>query len=74
MKHYNAMNADPFALIVARRELADGGRQYLDALRRYWNAASQVTALERGVAIDAPGAAPAADAAPTARAPEESHR
>ena len=80
VKHYNAMNADPFALIAARRELADGSHQYLDALRRYWNAASQVTALERGVAIDMPGDAPGPggpggrDAAPAARMPEEDHR
>ena len=38
LKHYNAMDADPFALVIARRELVDGGDQYLDALRRYWNA------------------------------------
>ena len=35
------MDADPFALIVARRELVDAGHQYLDALRRYWNATSR---------------------------------
>ena len=40
---------NPFELIVARRELADAGHQYLDALRRYWNAMSEVTALRRGV-------------------------
>jgi outer membrane protein TolC len=75
VKHYNAMDADPFALIAARRELADGGRQYLDALRRYWNATSQVTALERGVAVDVPGAAPApGSAAPATRTLEEGHR
>jgi outer membrane protein TolC len=49
LKHYNAMDADPFALIVARRELVDGAHQYVDALRRYWNAMSEVTALGRGV-------------------------
>ncbi len=71
LKHYNAMNADPFALIAARRELTDGAHQQLDALRRYWNAISRVTALERGVAVDAPGELPAA--APAARMREESH-
>jgi cobalt-zinc-cadmium efflux system outer membrane protein len=50
--HYNAMDASPFELIVARRQLADGGQQYLDALRRYWNAISEVTALRRGVALE----------------------
>jgi outer membrane protein TolC len=66
LKHYNAMDADPFSLIAARRDLADAGHQYLDALRRYWNATSAVTALERGVAVDAPADSP--DAAPS-RAP-----
>jgi outer membrane protein TolC len=51
--HYNAMNANPFELIVARRELVDAGHQYLDALRRYWNATSEVTALRRGVQLEA---------------------
>jgi outer membrane protein TolC len=50
--HYNAMDANPFELIVARRELADAGHQYLDALRRYWNATSEVRALRRGVQLD----------------------
>jgi outer membrane protein TolC len=47
--HYNAMDADPFQLIVARRELADAGHQYLDALRRYWAAMAEVDALRAGV-------------------------
>ena len=51
--HYNAMNANPFELIVARRELVDAGHQYLDALRRYWNATSEVIALRRGVQLEA---------------------
>jgi outer membrane protein TolC len=50
--HYNAMDADPFELIVARRQLAEAGQQYLDALRRYWNAISEVTALRRGVQVN----------------------
>lgn len=54
LKHYNAMDADPFALIVARRDLVEGGHQYLDALRRYWNAMAEVAALQRGVTV-APG-------------------
>jgi len=52
--HYNAMDADPFQLIVARRELADAGHQYLDALRRYWNASAEVDALRAGVALEMP--------------------
>ncbi|MEO8846646.1 MAG: TolC family protein [Kofleriaceae bacterium] len=49
--HYNAMDADPFALIVARRDLVDAGAQYLEALRRYADAMTEVTALRRGVMI-----------------------
>lgn len=51
LKHYNAMDADPFALVMARRELVDAYDQRLLALRRYWRAIAQVTALERGVTI-----------------------
>lgn len=64
LKHYNAMDADPFTLIAARRDLADAGHQYLDALRRYWNATSQVAALGRGVAVDASADPPDAPRAP----------
>jgi outer membrane protein TolC len=49
--HYNAMDADPFQLIVARRELVDAGHQYLDALRRYADAMSEVAALRRGANV-----------------------
>jgi len=63
LKHYNAMDADPFALIAARGGLVDGSHQYLDALRRHWNAMAEVTALSRGVMLDSmPGAVPAEDA------------
>jgi len=61
LKHYNAMDADLFALIVARRELADGEHQYVEALRGYWNAMAEVTALSRGVMLDAPPRAPTED-------------
>lgn len=54
LKHYNAMNADTFALLLARRELADAEEQQVDSLRRFWNAMSAVTALQRGVSIDPP--------------------
>jgi outer membrane protein TolC len=54
LKHYNAMDADPFALILAHRELVDGAHQYLDAVRRYWNAMAEVTALSRGVMLEPP--------------------
>ncbi len=49
--HYNAMDADPFQLIAARRELAAAGHEYLDALRRYWSAIAVVTALRRGAQL-----------------------
>ena len=49
--HYNAMDADPFELIVARRDLVDAGAQYLEALRHYADAMTEVTALRRGVMI-----------------------
>ncbi len=51
LKHYNAMDASPFELVMARRELVDVGDQQLEALRRYWGAMAEVTALERGVAL-----------------------
>jgi outer membrane protein TolC len=52
LKHYNAMDADPFALLLARQGLVDAAEQQLDATRRYWNATAGVTALQRGVAIE----------------------
>jgi outer membrane protein TolC len=54
VKHYNAMDADPFALIAARQGQVEAAHQYIDALRRYWNAIAEVTALSRGVMLDAP--------------------
>ncbi len=52
VKHYNAMDADPFQLVLARRQLADAGYLLVDATRRYWNAMAEVTALQRGVMLD----------------------
>jgi len=49
--HYNAMDADPFELILARQNLADSGANYLEALRRYADAMTEVTALRRGVML-----------------------
>ncbi len=54
LKHYNAMDADTFSLLLARRELADAEDQQVDALRRYWNAMAAVTALVRGTSINPP--------------------
>ena len=47
---YNAMNASTFELLGARRDMVDVGRQYIDALRRYWRAMAEVKALQRGAA------------------------
>lgn len=52
VKHYNAMDADPFALLLARQALVDAAAQQLDAVRRYWNASAGITALQRGVMIE----------------------
>ncbi|HVK78045.1 MAG TPA: TolC family protein [Kofleriaceae bacterium] len=52
LRQYNAMNATAFELLVARRDLVDAGRDYLDALRRYWTTAAEVDALRRGVVVD----------------------
>ncbi len=51
LMQYNAMNASTLELLVARRALVDAGRQYVDALRRYWNASAEVSALTRGASI-----------------------
>jgi outer membrane protein TolC len=45
---YNAMNASTFELLMARRDMVDVGRQYIDALRRYWSAMAEAKALRRG--------------------------
>jgi cobalt-zinc-cadmium efflux system outer membrane protein len=45
---YNAMNATPFELLVAKRDMVEVGRQLIDAQRRYWTAVAQAKALERG--------------------------
>ncbi|HEY4243992.1 MAG TPA: TolC family protein [Kofleriaceae bacterium] len=52
LAHFNAMDADAFQLVLARRQLVDGGHQYLDALRRYWSAMAAVHALERGTLLE----------------------
>jgi outer membrane protein TolC len=60
LKHYNAMDADLFTLIAARRELVSASHQYLDALRRHADAMVEVTALLRGVMLE-----PATGSSPT---------
>jgi outer membrane protein, heavy metal efflux system len=49
LRQYNAMNASTFELLAARRSLADAGREYLEALRRYAGATAEATALQRGL-------------------------
>lgn len=48
LAQYNAMNATTFELLIARRDLVDAGRQYVDAIHRYWTATAAVDALRRG--------------------------
>ena len=48
LKQYNAMNATTFELLVTRRDLVDAGRQYIDAVRRFWRADAEARALARG--------------------------
>ena len=45
---YNAMNLSTFELLQARKDQVEAGRQYIDALRRYWIATAEVAALRRG--------------------------
>lgn len=52
LKQYNAMNASTFELLSARRDLVDGARQYIDALRRFWRASADARALARGAMPD----------------------
>jgi outer membrane protein, heavy metal efflux system len=51
LKQFNAMNASTFELLVARRDVVDAGRQYIDALRRFWRAEADARALARGVMV-----------------------
>ncbi len=68
--HYNAMNATPADLLLARRDLVDAGRQYIDALRRFWRADADARALARGAMLGPVDA----DARATTSTPSEDHR
>lgn len=70
LKQYNAMNASTFELLTSRRELVDGGRQYIDALRRFWRAEAEARAFARGAMPHAGGDAPAPATASTGRSTE----
>jgi outer membrane protein, heavy metal efflux system len=48
LRQYNAMNASTFELLSSRRDLVDAGRQYIDAMRRFWRASADARALARG--------------------------
>jgi outer membrane protein TolC len=74
LKHYNAMDADTFALLLARRELADAEDQQVEAIRRYWNAMSVVTAFQRGVSVNPPEPDDARMPSPSSGAAHEEHR
>ena len=51
LKQYNAMNASTFELLSAQRDLVEGGREYIDALRRFWRASADARALVRGAML-----------------------
>ncbi len=64
--HYNAMNADTFALLVAQQALVEGQRLLVEATARHGAAMAQVAALRRGVMVgsmSSPGAMSSGDAA-----------
>jgi cobalt-zinc-cadmium efflux system outer membrane protein len=46
--HYNAMDANTFELLVARRDMVDVARQSIEVLRQYWGAMAEAKALRRG--------------------------
>ncbi|MDQ3370185.1 MAG: TolC family protein [Myxococcota bacterium] len=73
LKQYNAMNASTFELLTARRDLIDGGRQYIDALRRFWRAAADVRALVRGGMPHGAEAAPVTPSSDTRSERREGH-
>jgi cobalt-zinc-cadmium efflux system outer membrane protein len=70
LKQYNAMNASTFELLIARRDLVDAGRQYIDALRRFWRASADARALARGAMPRSGSDEPRAD---TSRSRSEGH-
>jgi len=65
LKQYNAMNASTFELLVARRDLVDSARQYIDSSRRFWRASADARALARGAMPRAGGDEPRMQASST---------
>jgi cobalt-zinc-cadmium efflux system outer membrane protein len=70
LKQYNAMNASTFELLSARRDLVDAGRQYIDALRRFWRASADARALARGALPSSGADQPRANASRSANSEE----
>lgn len=74
VRHYNAMNADTIALLLAQQSLVEGQHLLLEATARYGAAMAQVGALRRGVDAGMAGAmASPGDAEPAAQEPTSSH-
>ena len=51
VRHYNAMNADTIALLLAQQGLVEGRHQLIEATARYAEAMAAVSALRRGVSM-----------------------
>lgn len=52
LRHYNAMDASPYALLQAKRDEIAAGVMYIEALRDYWLARAKVDALRAGALPD----------------------
>jgi outer membrane protein TolC len=62
---YNAMNVGIFQLLAAKRDQIEAGRAYVEALRDYWTARTEMDLLLAGHLV-APSAATASSAMPAA--------
>ncbi len=51
-KEYNAMLIGAFELLQAKRDQIDAGRQYIEALRDYWVARSELEQIAAGRLVD----------------------
>lgn len=54
VRHYNAMNVDTIALLLAQQALVEGQHQLIEATARFAEAMAQVSALRRGVSVAMP--------------------
>jgi cobalt-zinc-cadmium efflux system outer membrane protein len=66
---YNAMQADAAMLLAVKRRQLDTGRQFVEALRDYWQARAAVEALLAGVAPQDMGGGAAAGSGAAAAMP-----